>query len=189
MIGSTQYVIYSDTVIGQREKCSAMEDRHPAKCRLTLDDQTPACRQNRWQMGKEQTRQRVLGAVQEHAHDEIALGLDIHDRGLDGRTMVVACGEFGRTPRVATANGCTGRDHYPDAMSALLSGGGLRTGQVIGSTNRLGEVPHDRPIHYQDVFATLYRQLGIDVGTATIPDPSGRPQYLLDRREPIRELV
>jgi hypothetical protein len=71
----------------------------------------------------------------------------------------------------------------------LLAGGGMRTGQVIGSTNRLGEVPQDRPIHYQDVFATLYRQLGIDVNQVTIPDHSGRPQYLVDRREPIRELV
>jgi hypothetical protein len=62
-------------------------------------------------------------------------------------------------------------------------------GQVIGSTNRLGEVPLDRPIHYQDVFATLYRQLGIDVKSITIQDPSGRPQYLLDRREVIPELV
>jgi len=60
---------------------------------------------------------------------------------------------------------------------------------VIGSTNRLGEVPQDRPIHYQDVFATLYRQLGIDPNTATILDHSGRPQYLLDRREAIRELI
>jgi len=65
----------------------------------------------------------------------------------------------------------------------------MRMGQVIGSTNRLGEVPQDRPIHYQDVFATLYRQLGIDVNTVTIPDNSGRPQFLVDRRDPIRELI
>jgi len=62
-------------------------------------------------------------------------------------------------------------------------------GQVIGSTNRLGEVPQDRPIHYQEVFATLYHQLGIDVGQATITDPSGRPQFLVDMREPVRELI
>jgi hypothetical protein len=65
----------------------------------------------------------------------------------------------------------------------------MHMGQVIGSTNRLGEVPQERPVHYQDVFATLYHQLGIDAKTATIPDPSGRPQYLLDRQEPIRELI
>ncbi|MCC6507849.1 MAG: DUF1501 domain-containing protein [Pirellulaceae bacterium] len=62
-------------------------------------------------------------------------------------------------------------------------------GQVIGSTNRFGEVPQDRPIHYDDVFATLHHQLGIDVNHPTIVDQTGRPQYLLDRREPIRELV
>ncbi|MBS0261389.1 MAG: DUF1501 domain-containing protein, partial [Planctomycetes bacterium] len=115
-----------------------------------------------------------------------ALVSDLHARGLDQDVSVVAWGEFGRTPRI---NPGGGRDHWPQASCALLAGGGMRMGQVIGSTNRLGEIPHDRPVHYQEVFATLYRQLGIDVGTATIPDPNGRPQYLLDRREPIRELV
>lgn len=115
-----------------------------------------------------------------------ALVEDLHARGLDQDVSVVAWGEFGRTPRINTGGG---RDHWPQASCALLAGGGMRMGQVIGSTNRLGEVPHDRPIHYQDVFATLYRQLGIDVNTATIPDNSGRPQYLLDRREAIRELI
>jgi hypothetical protein len=115
-----------------------------------------------------------------------ALVEDLHSRGLDQDVSVIAWGEFGRTPRI---NPGGGRDHWPQASCALLAGGGMKMGQVIGSTNRLGEVPHERPIHYQDVFATLYRHLGIDVGTATIPDPSGRPQYLLDRREAIRELV
>ncbi len=115
-----------------------------------------------------------------------ALVEDLHSRGLDQDVSVVAWGEFGRTPRI---NPGGGRDHWPQASCALLAGGGMKMGQVIGSTNRLGEVPHERPIHYQDVFATLYRQLGIDAGTATIPDPNGRPQYLLDRREAIRELV
>ncbi|MFO0885410.1 MAG: DUF1501 domain-containing protein [Pirellulales bacterium] len=115
-----------------------------------------------------------------------ALVQDLHDRGLDKDVSVVAWGEFGRTPRI---NKDGGRDHWPQASCALLAGGGMRMGQVIGSTNRLGEVPQDRPIHYQDVFATLYRQMGIDVNTATIPDNSGRPTYLLDRRDPIRELI
>ena len=115
-----------------------------------------------------------------------ALVDDLHRRGLDQDVSVVAWGEFGRTPRI---NPGGGRDHWPQASCALLAGGGMKMGQVIGSTNRLGEIPHDRPIHYQEVFATLYRQLGIDVATATIPDPSGRPQYLVDRRETIRELV
>jgi hypothetical protein len=115
-----------------------------------------------------------------------ALVEDLHAKGLEKDVSVVAWGEFGRTPRI---NKGGGRDHWPQVSCALLAGGGMRTGQVIGSTNRLGEVPHDRPVHYQEVFATLYRQLGIDAGTATILDNSGRPQYLLDRRDPIRELV
>lgn len=115
-----------------------------------------------------------------------ALVEDLHRRGLERDVSVIAWGEFGRTPRI---NPGGGRDHWPQASCALLAGGGMKVGQVIGSTNRLGEVPQDRPIHYQEVFATLYRQLGIDVATATILDPNGRPQYLLDRREPVRELI
>ena len=114
-----------------------------------------------------------------------ALIEDLHNRGLNDDVSVVAWGEFGRTPRI---NAGGGRDHWPQASCALLAGGGMRMGQVIGSTNRLGEMPQDRPVHYQDVFATLYHQLGIDVNSTTIPDNSGRPQYLVDRRDPIREL-
>lgn len=115
-----------------------------------------------------------------------ALVEDLHNRGLEQDVTVIAWGEFGRTPRI---NKDAGRDHWPQASCALLAGGGMRMGQVIGSTNRLGEVPKDRPIHYQNVFATLYRQLGIDPAGVTIPDHSGRPQYLLDLREPVRELI
>ncbi len=115
-----------------------------------------------------------------------ALIEDLHNRGLDKDVSVIAWGEFGRTPRI---NKDAGRDHWPQVSCALLAGGGMRTGQVIGSTNRLGEVPHDRPVHYQDVFATLYHCLGIDTNTATIPDHNGRPQFLLDRRDPIAELI
>jgi hypothetical protein len=115
-----------------------------------------------------------------------ALVQDLHNRGLDQDVSVIAWGEFGRTPRI---NSGGGRDHWPQASCALLAGGGMQVGQVIGSTNHLGEVPQDRPVHSQDVFATLYHKLGINVNTATITDPNGRPQYLLDRREPIHELI
>ncbi len=115
-----------------------------------------------------------------------ALVEDLHRRGLDQDVSVVAWGEFGRTPRI---NPGGGRDHWPQVSCGLLAGGGMRMGQVIGSTNRLGEVPQDRPVHYQEVFATLYHRLGIDVGSATIPDQAGRPQYLVDHREPVRELI
>ena len=115
-----------------------------------------------------------------------ALVGDLHDRGLQDDVSVIAWGEFGRTPKI---NKGAGRDHWPSVSCALLAGGGMRTGQVIGSTNRLGEVPKDRPVHYQNVFATLYRQLGIDPETTTIQDRAGRPQYLLDIREPIDKLI
>ncbi|MBL8826198.1 MAG: DUF1501 domain-containing protein [Planctomycetaceae bacterium] len=114
-----------------------------------------------------------------------ALVADLHERGLDRDVSVVVWGEFGRTPKV---NDKAGRDHWPRVGFAMLAGGGLRTGQVIGATNRYGEEPIARPIHYQDVFATLYHQLGIDPLT-TIADLAGRPQTLNATREPIRELV
>ncbi|HET6882148.1 MAG TPA: DUF1501 domain-containing protein [Pirellulales bacterium] len=115
-----------------------------------------------------------------------ALVEDLHQRGLDRDVAVVVWGEFGRTPKI---NPQGGRDHWPPVSCALLAGGGLRTGQVIGSTNRLGEYAKDRPVTYQEVFATLYHHLRIDVETATVPDLSGRPQYLVDHAQPLREVV
>ncbi len=112
---------------------------------------------------------------------------DLHQRGLDRDVSVVVWGEFGRTPRI-NANG--GRDHWPNVSCALLAGGGMRTGQVIGSTNRLGEHAKDRPVKFQEVFATLYHNLGIDINRATVTDFTGRPQYLVDAGvEAIRELI
>ncbi len=110
---------------------------------------------------------------------------DLHARGLDKDCSVVMWGEFGRTPRV---NMTAGRDHWPAVMSALVAGGGLRTGQFIGSSNARGEVPKDNPVTVQRVLATLYHALGIDPA-ATLMSNTGRPMYLLDEREPIAELV
>jgi len=116
-----------------------------------------------------------------------ALVSDLHDRGLDKDVTVIVWGEFGRTPRINRNNS---RDHWPQVSCAMLAGGGMRTGQVIGSTNRLGEYAKDRPVTFQEIFATLYHNLGIDVRTATVEDRSGRPQYLVNSGvEPIRELV
>ncbi len=114
-----------------------------------------------------------------------ALIEDLYARGLDRDVSVVVWGEFGRTPKV-NANG--GRDHWPAVSCALLAGGGMRTGQVIGATNRLAEEPVDRPVTFQEVFATLYHNLGIDP-SLTIPNHAGRPMYILDQREPIREIL
>ncbi|HWB09449.1 MAG TPA: DUF1501 domain-containing protein [Pirellulales bacterium] len=117
-----------------------------------------------------------------------ALIEDIYDRGLDQKILVVACGEFGRTPRLNTINGCLGRDHWPSAMTALVSGGGLRMGQVIGATNSKAEYPIERPMSPQHLLATIYRHLGIDHRSALV-DFFGRPVHLLSEGEPIRELI
>jgi uncharacterized protein (DUF1501 family) len=114
-----------------------------------------------------------------------ALVNDLDARGMLNDVTVIAWGEFGRTPRI---NKNAGRDHWPQVSCAILAGGGMRTGQVIGATNRLGEYAKERPVHFQEVFATLYHNLGIDPAHATITDPTGRPQYLVERPV-IRELV
>ena len=93
---------------------------------------------------------------------------------------VVVWGEFGRTPKI---NESAGRDHWPQVSCALLAGGGIKTGQVIGATNRLGEFATERPVHFQEVFATLYRNMGINVDQFTLPDLQGRPQYLIDQNK------
>jgi hypothetical protein len=116
-----------------------------------------------------------------------ALVEDLHERGLADDVTVVAWGEFGRTPQI---NKNAGRDHWPPVSCALLAGGGMRNGQVIGSTDRMGGHAQDRPVTFQEVFATLYHNLGIDVDQATVPDLQGRPQYLVEPGvRPIRELV
>ena len=110
---------------------------------------------------------------------------DLHDRGLARRVLVVAMGEFGRTPRI---NPQGGRDHWPAVMSVLLSGGKYRMGQVIGSTDSIGGRVQDAPYRPQDVIGMLYRHLGIDPAM-TFVDYSGRPRYVLERRELISQLV
>ena len=115
-----------------------------------------------------------------------ALVDDLDDRGMLDDVTVVVWGEFGRTPKI---NKGAGRDHWPAVSCALLAGGGIRSGQAIGSTNRLGEYAANRPVDMQEIIATVYHNLGIDPMTATLIDPAGRPQYLLEKREPMRELV
>lgn len=114
-----------------------------------------------------------------------ALIEDLDERGLLDEVAVVVWGEFGRTPRI---NGDAGRDHWPSVASALVAGGGLRSGQVIGSTTRWGERPQTRPVHFREVFATLYQRLGIDVAATQLVDLAGRPQYLVGEHRPMAEL-
>ena len=111
---------------------------------------------------------------------------DIHDRGLDKDVSVVVWGEFGRSPKI---NKDGGREHWPRANFALLAGGGMKTGQVIGSTNKFGEEPDERPVDIKDVFVTLYQNLGIDIVNTPVPDMTGRPNFLFAGREAVAELV
>jgi len=115
-----------------------------------------------------------------------ALITDLTERGMIDDVTVVAWGEFGRTP---TINKEGGRDHWPRVAMAIMAGGGMNSGQVIGATDRYAGEATERPVHYQDVMATLYHNLGIDARSTTITDTTGRPQFLLDRGRPIRELV
>jgi hypothetical protein len=116
-----------------------------------------------------------------------ALLTDLKQRGMDKDVSVVLWGEFGRTPKI---NKDAGRDHWPRVSFALLAGGGMRTGQVIGSTDRLGGEANERPVQFGEVFATLYHNLGIDVNKVTVDDFNGRPQYLVDNNlQPMKELV
>ena len=116
-----------------------------------------------------------------------ALVEDLHQRGLDKDVSVIVWGEFGRTPNI---NKDAGRDHWPKASCAVLACGGMKTGQVIGATDRLGAEPAERPVRFGEVFATLYHQLGIDVNKTTVTDLSGRPQYLVeDGLQPMKELI
>jgi hypothetical protein len=130
--------------------------------------------------------------------DKAVSGLlaDLDQRGLSERVLVVLCGEFSRTPRMndggnggpPLSKGTPGRDHWGNAMFCFLAGGGLRNGQIVGSTNRLGEVPQDRPLRPGDIHHTIYHVLGVDPSTHFL-DHSGRPIPAIDHGEVIRELV
>jgi uncharacterized protein (DUF1501 family) len=117
-----------------------------------------------------------------------ALIEDVYQRGRDRQILIVVMGEFGRTPRLAHNAQGTGRDHWPDACTVVLSGGGLRTGQVIGRTNSKAEYPIERPLTPQDILATVYRHLGIDP-QHTFRDLAGRPIPVLFAGQPIAELI
>jgi uncharacterized protein (DUF1501 family) len=100
--------------------------------------------------------------------------------------MIIVWGEFGRTPKI---NDKAGRDHWPKVAMGIMAGGHLKTGQVIGATDKHAAEATERPVHYQDVIATLYHHLGIDARGTTLTDTTGRPQYLVDLGQPIAELI
>lgn len=123
-----------------------------------------------------------------------ALITDLHDRGLDKKVLVIACGEFGRSPRVTYApknfsdQPGVGRDHWPGAFSALIAGGGLKMGQVVGATNSKSEYPVLDPVTPQDLLATVYRHLGIDYRREFL-NFAGRPVPILPHGKPIAALA
>lgn len=115
-----------------------------------------------------------------------ALVEDLHARGLANDCSVVVMGEFGRTPRISRQ---VGRDHWPQVNFALLAGGGMKTGQVIGATDRIAGEAISRPVTFGELYATLYKNLGIDVDNTWVNDLEGRPQTLVDSNaRPIPEL-
>lgn len=130
-------------------------------------------------------RMRALLPIVDHGLH--ALVTDLEERGMLDDVSIVVWGEFGRTPRIDPKTG--GRHHWPRVGPAFLAGGGMRTGQVIGATDRTAGTAIARPVHYKDVFATLFNRLGIDARNTTIDDPQGRPQYLLDEGELMSEVL
>jgi uncharacterized protein (DUF1501 family) len=107
---------------------------------------------------------RLFEFIQDHCAWQLDQGLtalleDLQQRGLLGQTLVIAMGEFGRSPKI---NGCGGRDHWPGAYTALLAGGGVRGGRVIGASDQQGGFPAERPVHPRELHATVVEALGLD---------------------------
>ena len=134
--------------------------------RRQFQNASPPIASARHRLERDDRRPRFLGPVEQHDHRDV-----------------------GRIRPHAADQRKAGRDHWARAASALVAGGGMRMGQVIGSTNRYGETAQDRPVHLQEMFATFYHLLGIDPRTTTIRDPNGRPQYLVAHPDPIAELI
>ena len=114
---------------------------------------------------------------------------DLSERGLLDEVLVIAMGEFGRTPIIGTQNGYTGgRNHWPSVMSMTLAGGGFKHGQVIGSSDKDGGNPHDRPVTPGDLAATIYHHFGVPLDS-TYEDHRSRPRYIVVDGKPLRELI
>lgn len=118
-------------------------------------------------------------------HTISALLEDLESRGLLEQTLVMSCGEFGRTPRI---NNKAGRDHWPSCYTCVLAGGGVRRGVILGASDNLGELPRERPIAYQDVLATMYHLLGIDY-TKNYLNEANRPIAIVNYGQPVREIL
>ena len=114
-----------------------------------------------------------------------ALLVDLDQRGMLDDVLVLMMGEMGRTPKI---NKNSGRDHWPDVFSVMIAGGGLTRGQVLGSSSRLADTPSDRPVHYHEILATVYHQLGIDPNLV-VKDDQDRPVRIMPEAELVHELI
>jgi hypothetical protein len=167
--GSSFVTMVLENPGGQMPKdCTYNWDSHAVNCHIFTD--------TKWRIGYYD--QAVTALVE-----------DLHQRGLDRKVLLIVTGEFGRTPRITYSDGRPGRDHWPQAMSVLVSGGGLKMGQVVGSTTARGEHPKDRPLTPNDLWATMYSHLGIDWLNTSFLDHGGRPMPILTGGEPIKELI
>jgi len=125
-----------------------------------------------------------VGPMFDHAYSSLLE--DLSQRGMLDNTMVIATGEFGRTPKINPAGG---RDHWPQVWSMLMAGGGIQGGRVVGKTDAIGAYPIERPVTPQEVVATMYHQLGVNLETE-LPSPSSRPVPIVDYgTKPIQELL
>ena len=120
-------------------------------------------------------------------HFYTTLITDLEQRGLLDDTLVIAMGEFGRTPNIGTQESVDGRNHWPVVMSMCLAGGGLRHGQVIGSSERDGSDIRTRPVTPGDIGATIYKHMGVPLDV-TYEDEKGRPNFSIIDGEPLKEL-
>ncbi|MDB5391766.1 MAG: hypothetical protein JWM11_7412 [Planctomycetaceae bacterium] len=123
--------------------------------------------------------------IQGYDHTVSALLEDLEARGLLEQTLVIIGGEFGRTPRI---NAKAGRDHWPTCYTTVMVGGGIKRGVILGTSDSLGELPKERPISIQDVYATMYHQLGIDY-TKSYLNEANRPVQIVNYGEPIQEIL
>jgi uncharacterized protein (DUF1501 family) len=138
-----------------------------------------------WDTHKDNFREQKVKLLPQFDTAVSALVTDLCDRGLQDEVLVMAMGEFGRTPKI---NKDAGRDHWPGAMSILYAGGGLKMGQAVGTTNALAEYPTTKPYTPGCVLSTMYHVLDID-HNHVFYDQAQRPLPILSEGEPIKELV
>ena len=155
-----------------------------AGVRLVLVGDTLENTNDKWDTHGGEVHPRIRTSLRESDQALAALMTDLRDRGLWDTTLVIWMAEFGRTPRMAQGGG---RDHWPQCYSLLLAGGGVRGGQVYGSSDAMAAYPRENPVPPEDLHATIYTLMNVPLDTV-LHDPLGRPYHLCPGR-PIRQLI